>query len=137
MTTQELTNWVQAFSGIALVIGIVLVTVELQQTKALTRAQLKHDSVALGIQREIAAMGENPLESLARSCTDPDSLSPYDLLVLDRYYQTGVLHVMRELQVEQTGGFDGERWKYIARSMFRQIFMTSHGKRWWEARSAG
>ncbi len=69
MTTQELANWVQVFSGIALVVGIVLVTLELQQTKALSRAQLKHDSVSLGIQREIAAMGENTLESLARACT--------------------------------------------------------------------
>ena len=104
MTTQELANWVQVFSGIALVVGIVLVTLELQQTKALSRAQLKHDSVSLGIQREIAAMGENTLESLARACTEPDSLTPNDLLVLDRYYLTGVMHVMRELQVEREAG---------------------------------
>ncbi len=78
-------------------------------------------------------MGQNTLESLARACTEPDSLTPNDLLVLDRYYITGVLHVMRELQVERAGGFEGERWKEIGRSIYRQIFMTSLGRRWWEA----
>jgi len=58
MDAQKLNTWVQVVTSLAIVIGLALVILELQQSREIARAQISSDSFALGAVHNTAMFGE-------------------------------------------------------------------------------
>ena len=63
--------WLQIVASLGLIGGLVLVAVQIQQTRNLARVQLQIEATLVFQQVEIAMLGENPAEAWARSIRDP------------------------------------------------------------------
>ena len=135
VNTEKLSHWVQIMSGAALVVGIVLIIMEMEQNKQLTRAQLAGESAGLGLSRTLAFIGERPMEVMAKAC-DPDArLTREDALILGNIFQAYINTVGRTWEIGRRAEFGDERWKMVADANFPRIFATQHGRDWWAASS--
>jgi hypothetical protein len=129
---EKISHSIQIVSGIVLIVGVVLVLEELNQTKRLAQAQLESDSWDGIIGRGIAQMGEAAPRAMAKACTG-EELSNEDAIVLISRFQVALSHVAREREVERLAGFESERWKLRARASFGIVFATEEGRSWWDS----
>jgi hypothetical protein len=79
-SNRDLSTWVQIVTGVAVVVGLVLVIVELRQVQTLSRAQLTSDAMIQRGNVQLAMAGENPDVALAKACIEPESLRPDEML---------------------------------------------------------
>ena len=132
----ELGIVIQIITGITVVIGLGLVVWELQQTQALTRAQLAGDSWNLAYTRYSSLVGEDAMSVVAKACDASVPLSTEEKIVL---YQVFFMHVgslMRTREVETLGGFTTQRWKRMFDNLVGAVYAIPHGRNWVEARKS-
>ena len=67
MDSQKDADWVQIATGVALLVGLVLVVWELSQSRDVATAQLSSDGTDRYLQSAVPRMGENPAAALAKS----------------------------------------------------------------------
>lgn len=112
-------------------LGIVLIVIELRQTKALVEAQLQSDYWAGAADRSIVQMGDEAAESVAKACRG-ESLSDKDIVVLVNKYQLHMTLSIRQKAVNEIAGFGSDAWERKATGQYLQIFETTHGRTWWK-----
>ena len=131
MTSQEIADWVQIATGIALLAGLGLVIWELQQSRELHRTGLFSDAFSLYAQQRVPIMGENPSEVLARACTKPDQLTDSDLEVLTIHYTEVYSRILRiKLFGTFSDLYEPESWRAFL-PMLEEVFRTIPGQVWW------
>ena len=112
MDSQQITNWVQVIAGVAVLVGIGLVVWELQQNREAFQSQLTSDAYQNISQRNIALLGENPTEVLAKACDAPDSLTRAELRILDAFYMDNLNSLRRSYVIARRGDYyDVDYWK--------------------------
>ena len=79
---EKLANWLQVIGNIAIVGGLIMVAVQLNQNAQLATADLQSRAFQLAMQFNIARMGENPNETFAKAATNPSELTDEELLTL-------------------------------------------------------
>jgi hypothetical protein len=129
---EKISHLIQILSGLVLIVGVVLVVEELNQTKRLAQAQLESDSWAGIIGRGIAQMGEGAPAAIAKACSGEELSSEEGVILISRF-QVALNHVSREREVEELAGFETERWKIRARASFGLVFATKEGRNWWKS----
>ncbi len=133
MEFQKFSNWVQMLTGLAMVVGIVLVLFELEQTRDLARAQLASDSANLAMNRHTSFIGEESMSALAKACDAEQRLTLEEALVLDAVFLSMFQTAFRAFEMETIAGFGEDRWVLVADATFPNIFSTQHGRDWWVA----
>ena len=131
MRKQTLSSLIQITTGLAVVAGLALVIWELRQSREVAIAQLTSDGYGIGMQRTVAALGENPANALAKACENPEQIASDELVILDAHFQALVHEIMRAYRIEQRSGLYEGTWRQIAQGGFRDIFSTSVGRGWW------
>lgn len=131
MDTTKFNTWVQTISGIALVIGIVLVIIEMNQTKRLTQAGLYSSSWELVMNRGLSFIGEDPMDAWAKACDPKAVMTRKDAMILNNIFATLYYTVSRAREIGQVAGFEDERWIGPANANFPRIFDSQHGRDWW------
>ena len=116
-----------------MVLGLILVIWELQQSRHVANAQLTSDEIDQVIQIELSEAGENPSITLAKACEDPNSLTNEDLWVLHGRYKAQLAYIMRALLIEQRSGLYEGIWIEAAHARFGTVFNSRVGRLWWEA----
>jgi hypothetical protein len=76
-------NWLQIVGNFGLVVGLILVAVQIKQSTDLAEAQMLNEGWLAQIQRSMDIVGENGSAALARAWTEPETLTPEDVVVLD------------------------------------------------------
>ena len=71
MRSERFTVWLQTLSNLGLIGGLVLLAVQIQQTRDLTRLQMRLDRLGSFQQMEQALLGEDPATAWAKSIRDP------------------------------------------------------------------
>ena len=137
MEIEKFSHWVQMTTGLAMIIGIILVLIELDQTRNLTRAQLASESASMALDRATSLIGENSMAALARACDPQENLTLEDALVLNYVFISMFQTMYRAWEMESIGGFDEDRWIFVANSNLPDIFATLHGRDWWKGRFLG
>jgi hypothetical protein len=132
VNSQRIVDWIQIITGVALVLGLALVGVELTQSRDVAEAQLSSEGINQHHQSLIALMGENPAPALAKACHDPQALSDNELVVLDSYYASLITAVNRYYLIEKKTGLSEGRWAESADSAFFLMFRSLPGRTWWE-----
>ncbi len=99
-------HWFQLMTNIAILIGLGLVVYELNQGKQLASAQFVIDDMARETSIQLAMMGEDPREALAKAALHPADLNERDVVALDAYYDSIVMGWFSFRLYSQQGGID-------------------------------
>ena len=75
MKSTGINSWLKIASNVGLIGGLVLVAVQIQQHRDLTRLQMRLDFIASFQQMELGMLGEEPSVSWSKSIRDPCSFS--------------------------------------------------------------
>jgi len=121
--------WGQIAMNLAVVIGIIALIVELNQTRELASVEIADSAYNSAITRNLTLLGEAPHDAIAKAIFFPDDITPTDAVILDRYY-TVLLLSWRALKDERSVGYFGDDWKaVVAEDAFNLNSVA--GRKWW------
>ena len=86
MDSSKVNSWLQIGANFGILAGLILVSVQIVQSNAITGAELFSDNLESTVTRELSQVGETPEESMWRVMYDPDKATPQDYFVADRIY---------------------------------------------------
>ena len=129
MNWDRISRWSTAVSNLAVIGGLVLVAMQIQQNTELTQAQLMNDYYLADMQLELAMMGDDPAASFTKAVFHPETLTEYDAVVLDRYFNYGMVQLQRLGSMDQMG-LAGEGWQNGI-GYLRWHLGNEAGRRWW------
>ncbi len=134
---QNLANWVQILTGLAVVVGLGLVIWELQQTREVVFAQLTSDAYGSVTQQQTTVMGETAADAIAKACDAPESLTTTDLIVLDAYFGELINRMRKNIAISmRTGFYSGEnQYRDAWTGILQRLFETIPGRVWWEQKA--
>lgn len=135
MNTEQLNSWLQTGTGIAILIGLVLVIWELQQNREAAQSQLTTEGWHMVNQTSNAMLGESPAKVLAKSCDAPETLTTEDLIVLDQYFSEVLNHrVIRLVSLTKRGSFVSDEYWRSDLGQWHAIFQYPVGRAWWSSK---
>jgi hypothetical protein len=129
MNPYKLGRWLTLAANIGVIAGLILVAVQINQNTAITKAQIANDYYIADMELELAMMGENPADSFNKAVYTPDEITTADAVVLDRYFNYGMVQIQRLQKMDELGmAYEGwrERVNYL-----RWHFGNEVGQRWW------
>ena len=83
---EKFSHGIQILSGVVLIVGVVLVLLQMEQTERLTRAQLSSEFFDAQIAQAASAAGQEPMTSFAKLCDPGAQISLKDSLVLHNLF---------------------------------------------------
>lgn len=131
MNSSNLFNTIQLITGVALLIGLVLVFIELRQAKELSLAELTSEGYSEAMSEFRSLMGENPAPVVAKACFEPEKVTPDEQVVLASYYSLKMAHIERIRVLELVAEF-GVPWPILARQQLAGVLNTELGRIWFE-----
>ena len=129
MITDKLNRWFTMFVNLSVLAGIVLVAVQIQQNTDITKAQMANEYYLLDAQLELTMMGESPAQSLEKAIYFPDELNQEDAVILDRYFNFGILQLQRIRKMIELGVADEELYQERV-GYLRWHLGNEAGRRW-------
>lgn len=130
MNSERLNRWLSFAANIGVIAGLVLVAIQINQNTEITKAQIANDYFLADMALELAMMGENPAYSWNKAVYDPNALTTEDAVVLDRYFNYGLVQIHRLQEMDKMGmAYEGweERVNYLRWHLGNEV-----GRRWWE-----
>jgi hypothetical protein len=124
---------VQLITGAALLIGVVLVLIELQQTKWLTFSQMVQDRFTSIIDHDSKIYGENLADVFEKSCLNPEDLKLGEALLMDAYFENQIAQIIRYKSLQELGFLDDVGvldWKYVGLKFRNNIRRFPTGIAW-------
>lgn len=135
MDSEKITRWLTLAANVGVIAGLVLVAVQINQNSQITKAQIANDYFLADMTLELAMMGENPAISWHKAVYAPDTLTTEDAVILDRYFNYGLVQIHRLEEMDKMGlaheGWE-ERIGYLRWHLGNEI-----GRRWWEGAKDG
>ena len=129
MITDKLNRWFTMLVNLSVLAGIVLVAVQIQQNTDITKAQMANEYYLLDAQLELTMMGESPAQSLEKAIYFPDELNQEDAVILDRYFNFGILQLQRIRKMIELGVADEELYQERAEYLNWHLGNEA-GRRW-------
>ena len=84
---------IQLITGAAVLIGVVLVLIELQQTRALTYKQMVQDRLGAVVEHNSRVYGEDLATVLEKACSTPNDLAHSEAIILETYFHNQIQQV--------------------------------------------
>ena len=122
-------KWIGAAANIGVILGLGLVAFQINQSIELARAQMINQYYLADMQLELKMMGENPGSSFRKAVFEPNNLEEDDLVVLDRYFNYGMVQLVRLYRMEELGLGDGDMEARV--DYLRWHLGNPVGRRWW------
>ena len=129
MITDKLNRRFTMLVNLSVLAGIVLVAVQIQQNTDITKAQMANEYYLLDAQLELTMMGESPAQSLEKAIYFPDELNQEDAVILDRYFNFGILQLQRIRKMIELGVADEELYQERV-GYLRWHLGNEAGRRW-------
>ena len=129
MNLDKLNQWLLLISQLGILMGLILVGFQIQQTTELAKVQLFSDITSSRIEMAGATLGENPAPIFAKSLTDPDALTMAELYVMDAHLIRG-LNEVRRAQVLKRVGLDIGITAH--ENLLAFYFGNEFAQKWWE-----
>ncbi|MFT5843822.1 MAG: hypothetical protein ACI80L_002624 [Pseudohongiellaceae bacterium] len=111
MITDKLTRWLTLLANLAVLAGIILVAIQIQQNTDITKAQMANEYYLLDAQLELAMMGDSPAQSFQKAVYSPDELNEEDAVILDRYFNFAFVQLRRIRKMIELGVADEELYR--------------------------
>ena len=93
MDTGKLDRWLGLSGNLAVLIGLILVAYQINHETELRKIQLFSDATTAINEFNLAMLGDNPTQVVAKSIEDPDSLTIAELQVMDAYLTTALYEI--------------------------------------------
>jgi hypothetical protein len=132
LLTENASRWLTLAANLAILAGLVLVAIELNQNSQLTRTALIAEGSALENQIWTPLATELPGEIIAKAVECPEKLTYADFLALDGFYYTSFNDVYREYELNREGLFTVEEWKAEVEAYAYWFLGNDFGRAWWE-----
>ncbi len=137
MESQKLLNWLQFAGTVGILAGLILVVVQISQSKELLRLQMEQEW-SLGFQRLSENMlGESPADIIAKATDAPESLSTAELFILESYLNS-YLDQWFQIKIQADMGLvPADRWRldqYWATedTYLNYVFGNQVSQAWWD-----
>lgn len=131
MQNNKLFNAMQMATGLALLIGLIMVFIELRQAKSLSLAELTSVGYSELMADMRTVMGENSAAVIAKSCMEPEKLEATEMVILDAYYNSKMAQVSRLRVLELVADY-GVPWRSVAAQQIYSVVATKPGQAWFE-----
>ena len=126
-------QWLQVLSNVALLLGIGLVAVQIQQSSDITKAQFLDSGFESTIQAMDVMVGEHLAEAWGKAMANSDEMTDKDLTVIDAYLRRELLNNVRTERVGNLGYVDTSGLK--GGSVRKWVFTYLGNEtaiRWWK-----
>ncbi|MCZ6657521.1 MAG: hypothetical protein O7C67_09510 [Gammaproteobacteria bacterium] len=111
MESSKLLNWLQFSGMVGILVGLVLVGVQINQTTELTRLQIENEWRINNWERQFVMMGESPAEVVAKAIDQPNSFTTSELLILENYLNHYLEYWATVKQFADDGLVPESRWR--------------------------
>jgi hypothetical protein len=128
VNVEKLNQWFLLGSHLGILGGLILVTLQIQQESVIAKAQLFSDITTSRMEMAGVTLGENPAPIVAKSLTEPETLTAADLLVMDSYYIRAINEARRALVLKEVGLDLGIG---AAENIVQFYFGSEIAQRWW------
>ncbi len=129
MDTDKVNRRLTLAANVGVLGGLVLVAFQINQYTQITKAQMTNDYYLADMQLELAMMGDDPASSWIKAVYTPNDLTNEDAVVVDRYFNYGMVQVQRLHKMYNLGLVD-EDWQdrigYLGWHLGNEV-----GRRWW------
>jgi hypothetical protein len=103
VATKKLGDYLGVLGNLGLILGLFLVGYQIKQTNDLAKAQMVNESYALATAADLAIIGEQGAEVLAKADYQSSDLSDQDILVLERLFRVLLGQQMRNVYMRESG----------------------------------
>ena len=125
----SLSSWVQIFTNLIVIAGVLLVAYEIRQNKEMVGVQLAQGAWAMYHSEFIAMMGEDPAISLEKMVRG-DQLEDVDRIVIDSFLTALSTRWRQNLALEARGSFGRNPVPITALDAVWYL-NTPYGREWW------
>ena len=122
-----ISDWIQIGTSFSIIVGLVLVVYEIQQTRNLVYTQMVQATYTEFSQEQSAIYGENGARALARACLKPNELTDEDSYIIDTMFNTKLTRVARIKAQETAGGYDSG-WEIMSANVIDTILGFPQGE---------
>ena len=126
----NLGQYVATLANFGVLCGLILVAIQINQSTGIARAQLENDYYLADMELELSMMGDSPVDAWTKAVYAPETITPQDAAILDRYFNFGVVQVRRLAEMRKAGLAKDEvlveKITYLKWHLGNEI-----GKRWW------
>ncbi len=133
MKLEKVNHLVQITAGIVLIVGVVLVVIQIQQTEKLSSLEALTSYFDMNVAQAISAAGENPMQAYAKLCSEEDLTFEEALVLHNLFISRHMMALQAELRAKMSGSRD-DSWRRVAHSNLPLIIATEQGRAWWGAR---
>ena len=120
--------------SIAVLVTLIYLAIQVRQNTRHIRAQMGHDGWLSTAADDIAVMGDDPAETLAKVELGDEPLTGRDLKIVDSYFKALVMHMAR-VEHMNSQGLEIYTAEQTARAFVYQFNCTA-GRAWWETNRA-
>lgn len=129
--SRKIDRWLSLGGNVAVLIGLILVAYQINQEAELQKIQLFSDATTAINEFNLAMLGDNPTQVVAKSIEDPGSLTLSEYQVMDAYLVTA-LYEIRRLEILKREGLLAEGSMYGIHhywfgSNFAQAWFSEYG----------
>ena len=111
MEINKVGGWLQVLGNLGLLVGLLLVGVQINQSNKIAMANLVSASFQQDTDRIVAQLGENPATILAKAMMEPEKLTPEEILVTIAYAQWRISRIQRDAIMEDLGVYLNDEWR--------------------------
>ncbi len=123
-------DWLQITSNLAIVVGLVIVIYELNQTQLHVRSQLLMDDFVSRQTLENTVMGDNAAAAIAKARTNPEQLTAEERIIVEAHLASVFIRLESYEYIENMGVFD-ETWELAIPIEASEIFDYPYARSWW------
>ena len=131
MTSSRLSNSLQIASNLGIIAGLVLVAMQIQQTRDLTTLQFQLEATGSFQQMEQVMMGQEPATAWAKSIQAPDELSAAEIKIVDSFLINHVNAWTRTHLMENAGLVPPGATRAAMRANVWFYFGNPFARQWW------
>jgi hypothetical protein len=129
-------EWFQIVSNIAVLVGLVVLIYEVNQSNLYAHAANASTNFALSSDRDISLAGEDVSVALAKALDDPASLTTQELLVVDAHHRKFLTELNHASYLGDLGVFP-TGWEEDYGNYIREHLDYPFGRKWWSLKREG
>ena len=130
MKTSKLSDWLQVIGSFGVLAGLILVTLQMKQSTALVRAELRSNADDAWINIDASKQSETFSQVLAKSIVEPQNLTTAEILELDGYLFTYMDQLGRDSAL-YIQGISEEPPEALVHGSLHDYFGNKFARVWW------
>ena len=124
-------SWLSLVASLAILVGLILVAIELNQNTEHLRLQLLDQSAARETESNLALLGENPTAAIEKSVREPENLTYAEFRIVDAYLISVLSGWEDRFFLYEAGLVDASDWKQKVDEEIDWYFGNRFAKNWW------